>query len=108
MATAVEGMPTPFLEVVRTAMLPIPMVNARIGGCELDFYWPRERFAVEVDGYRWHSSRPSFERDHRRSVRLAATGIQVVRLTWRQIVDDEEETADQLRRALALAGSRRG
>lgn len=97
-----------FLELVRTERMPTPEVNARVAGCELDFYWPGERFAVEVDGYRWHASRPSFERDRRRSVALAAAGIQVVRLTWRQIADDRKETAAQLQRALALAGARRG
>jgi very-short-patch-repair endonuclease len=95
-----------FLEMVRAEGLPIPEANATVAGCEIDFYWPRERFAVEVDGYRWHSSRPSFERDRHRSVRLAATGVHVVRLTWRQIVDDEQQTAALLRRALALAGAR--
>ncbi len=96
-----------FLELIRVEHLPIPEVNSEVAGCEIDFFWPRERFAVEIDGFRWHSSRPSFERDRRRTVHLAAAGIQVVRLTWRQVVDDRKETADQLRTALALAGTRR-
>lgn len=92
-----------FLRLVRRARLPAPETNAPCGGFELDFFWRVEGIAVEVDGYRYHSSRSSFERDRRRGARLAALGVQVIPLTWKQIVDDEIATAVQLGQALARA-----
>jgi very-short-patch-repair endonuclease len=95
-----------FLALVREARLPTPMVNAMVEGCELDFLWPDERIAVEVDGYRFHGNRLRFEGDRRRATGLAARGIQVIPLTWRQIVEDRVATAVQVGQALVQA--RRG
>lgn len=97
-----------FLGLLRKAHLPAAEVNVRVAGFELDFFWRAERIAVEVDGYRFHGSRSSFERDRRRSTRLAAQGIQVIPLTWKQIAEDEVATAVQLGQALMSARSRGG
>lgn len=89
-----------FLDLVRRARLPPPQANAVVAGFEVDFLWPDHRIAVEVDGYRFHGSRARFESDRRRSAQLASAGIQVIPLTWRQIVDDDVATAVQIGRAL--------
>ncbi|HEX6588757.1 MAG TPA: type IV toxin-antitoxin system AbiEi family antitoxin domain-containing protein [Longimicrobiales bacterium] len=91
-----------FLGLVRRAGLPAPQTNAHLGGFEIDFLWPDYNLAVEVDGFRYHASRASFESDRRRSARLASLGVQVVPLTWRQIVDEEIATIAQVAQALAL------
>lgn len=96
-----------FLELVREAGLPLPRTNVQIGSFEVDFYWPEERIVVEVDGYRYHHARSSFERDRRRAVALAAQGVQVIRLTWRQIVERATATAVQVGQALARGRSAR-
>ena len=95
-----------FLSLVRRARLPAPACNVRIGEYEVDFLWPDYELAVEVDGYRYHGSRVRFESDRKRAARLAAQGIQVVPLTWRQIVNEELATAVLLGQALQRA--RRG
>jgi very-short-patch-repair endonuclease len=77
-----------FLRLIRLAMLPVPRVNSRAHGYEIDFYWPQQRFAVEVDGYRFHSSRRAFEHDRRKDAALQAAGIIVLRVTWRQLQDE--------------------
>ena len=91
-----------FLELIRAARLPEPETNARVGRWEVDFVWRAERLVVEVDGYAFHSSRSSFERDRRRDADLAAIGIRVMRATWRQITSEREALAVTLVRALAL------
>jgi very-short-patch-repair endonuclease len=73
------------LRLIRAASLPSPVLNARVGGHEVDFLWPRERVIVEVDGYRWHSDRAAFERDRVRDAELQALGYRVIRVTWRQL-----------------------
>jgi len=73
------------LALIRAARLPEPETNARVAGHEVDFSWRQQRLVVEVDGYAFHSSRRSFERDRRRDQALAREGWRVVRVTWRQM-----------------------
>jgi very-short-patch-repair endonuclease len=76
------------LELVRTAPLPLPETNVRVGRHEVDFLWRAEGLVVEVDGYAFHSSRNAFERDRRRDAELLLAGLRVVRLTWRDVDGD--------------------
>lgn len=92
-----------FLRLVREARLPTPETNAPVGVHEVDFLWRAQGIAVEVDGYAFHSSRPRFESDRRRAAHLAARGIQVIPLTWKQIVDEGTATAVQVGQALLRA-----
>lgn len=94
-----------FLALVREARLPAPELNVAIGRYEIDFLWRGAGIAVEVDGFRHHSSRPRFEGDRRKDTWLLAAGIKVVRLSWRQIVDDPVATAVQVGQVLARAGA---
>ncbi len=78
------------LALIRAAELPAPELNVRVGPHEVDFLWRGQKVIVEVDGFRFHSSRAAFERDRKRDADLAARGFRVVRVTWRQIVDRPE------------------
>jgi very-short-patch-repair endonuclease len=73
------------LELIRRADLPPPEPNARLNGYEVDFLWRPQRVIVEVDGYAYHSTRSSYERDRAKSAALAAAGFVVVRVTWLQM-----------------------
>jgi Transcriptional regulator, AbiEi antitoxin/Protein of unknown function (DUF559) len=74
-----------FRELMAAAEVPAPVLNARIAGYEVDAYWPGQRLAVEIDGFRFHASRAAFERDRRRDAALQAAGVRVLRLTWRRL-----------------------
>jgi very-short-patch-repair endonuclease len=63
----------------------MPSANVFVAGFELDMYWEWERFAVELDGYEFHSGRSSFERDRRRQKDLKLAGIEMVRITARRV-----------------------
>ncbi|MBW3534508.1 MAG: type IV toxin-antitoxin system AbiEi family antitoxin domain-containing protein [Gemmatimonadetes bacterium] len=89
-----------FLALIRRARLPAPEANVVVEGHEVDFLWRSEGIAVEVDGFRFHASRSMFERDRRRDARLAARGINVIRLTWRQIIEEGIATAVQVGQSL--------
>ncbi|MEA2426642.1 MAG: hypothetical protein QOF37_270 [Thermoleophilaceae bacterium] len=92
--------------LIRQAGLPEPEVNVTVGRYRLDFFWRAQRLNVEVDGYRYHSTRAAFERDHRRDAELEARGIRVRRVTWHQLMD--EPMAVVARIALALGASAGG
>jgi very-short-patch-repair endonuclease len=91
-----------FLALVRAAGLPAPEVNVRLHGHEVDFLWRDQGLAVEVDGFQFHSTRAAFERDRRRDAELASANVRVLRVTWRQIVDEPFATLTNLVRALAV------
>jgi very-short-patch-repair endonuclease len=88
------------LALVRRANLPVPETNVFVGGYELDFLWRTERVVVETDGRAWHSDPLAFETDRRRDAELAALGYLVTRVTWRHLVDEPDQVAWRLRRAL--------
>lgn len=91
-----------FLALVRKAPLPAPQANVRVGGSEVDFYWRSERVVVEVDGFAYHSSAATFDRDRQRDAELASKGVHVVRVTWRQIVREPEAVLVRLAPILLL------
>ncbi|MHB1168587.1 MAG: type IV toxin-antitoxin system AbiEi family antitoxin domain-containing protein [Longimicrobiales bacterium] len=74
-----------FVTLVRDSGLHLPEANVVIRGYEVDCLWRRERVIVEIDGFEFHSSRDSFERDRARDATLTAAGYRVMRVTWRQI-----------------------
>jgi very-short-patch-repair endonuclease len=80
-----------FLRLCERSSLPSPEVNARVGDHVVDFLWRRSGLVVETDGFRYHPGRASFEHDHRRQAQLVAAGFEVLRFTWRQVVDEPNE-----------------
>ncbi|CAN5637133.1 DUF559 domain-containing protein [soil metagenome] len=96
-----------FLELVRSADLPPPQTNTRVGRFELDVLWKGAGLAIEVDGYGFHASRDRFEGDRIRDAELAARGILVIRVTWRQIRDAPAAVVGRVARALGRAEAQR-
>lgn len=92
-----------FLELVRAGHLPEPETNARVLGYEVDCLWRSAKLIVEIDGFAYHASRNAFEADRRRDADLAAAGFRVVRVTWRQLVQEREAVLVRLTRALTAA-----
>jgi very-short-patch-repair endonuclease len=96
------------LDLIRAARLPTPETNVMLHGWEVDLLWREQRLAVESDSYAFHSSRRSFERDRRKDRELSAEGYVVLRLTWRELIDEPAAIVATLAAALTRpAGSRR-
>ena len=89
------------LQLIRAAQLPAPRTNVRVGRHEVDLLWPDERVIVEVDGFGFHNTRAAFERDRARDRALHAAGYLVLRITWRQLIDEPEAVVAALAAALA-------
>jgi very-short-patch-repair endonuclease len=58
---------------------------------------------VELDGRTVHDTAAAFERDRARDRRLHAAGWRVVRITWRQLREEPEALAADLRAVLGRA-----
>ena len=70
---------TRFLQLIRRSSLPAPRRQYEVrDGCtfiaRVDFAYPEIRLAIEIDGYRFHSSRSQLRRDHRRMNLLQRAG----------------------------------
>ena len=89
-----------FLWLLRQEGIDGYETNSKAFGPELDFVWPAERFAVEVDAWESHSGKVAFERDREKIAALGARGIQVMPVTRRQIETDRRRVANQVRSAL--------
>jgi very-short-patch-repair endonuclease len=107
-ARAADGGPAPtrseledrFLRLCRRHRLPLPEVNVRVGPFLVDFLWRDRLLIVEADGYRYHRGRQAFESDRARDLELRRLGYDVIRLTFRQVVDEPAAVSCTLRALL--------
>lgn len=95
-----------FLALCRRHRLPQPETNVMISGIRVDFLWPSQRLIVETDGYQSHRGLVAFQDDRARDARLRTLGYEVIRLTWRQVVDERAATARLLRARLQARSTR--
>lgn len=92
-----------FLELVRAASMPEPQTNVVIAGVTVDFCWPANGLVVEVDGFRFHRTRASFESDRRRDARLQIAGCRVIRVTQQRIERARRSLLGDLRALLSAS-----
>lgn len=94
-----------FLDLLREAGLPMPLVNVLVDGYLVDAYWPQANLVVELDGYEFHRDREVFERDRRKIAELRLAGREVLPLTHRQVTREPQwviaAVAEQLSRGAA-------
>jgi hypothetical protein len=86
-----------FLRVLREAGLPLPETNRPASGRRVDCRWPDYALTVELDSYRYHSSRHAWERDRRREREAHARGDQFRRYTYGDVFEDSELMLAELR-----------
>jgi predicted transcriptional regulator of viral defense system len=93
-----------FLALCKECGLPMPEVNPPLllegVPIEPDFLWRDARLIVETDGRRTHGTPTAFERDRRRDQHLKRTGWEVIRCTWRQVLDDPDDLRATVRTLL--------
>ena len=86
-----------FLELLRNAGLPLPVTNRPAGGRRVDCRWPEHRLTVELDGYRFHNSRHSWEQDRHREREARAGGDDFRRYTYGDVFDRPRVMLDEVR-----------
>jgi hypothetical protein len=91
-----------FLDFCRRYRLPPPEVNVKLGSWEVDFLWRSQGLVVETDTWTYHRGSVAFEDDHARDLDLRAAGFTVLRFTDKQLENEPERIAADLRRALEL------
>ena len=89
-----------FLELLRQHDLPLPLTNRPAGARRVDCRWPEHRLTVELDGYRFHNSRYSWEQDRRREREARARGDEFRRYSYADVTEDPRFMLEELRRLL--------
>jgi Transcriptional regulator, AbiEi antitoxin/Protein of unknown function (DUF559) len=89
-----------FLTLCDDHGLPRPLVNHRVAGRLVDFFWPEQRLVVETDSWDYHRGSVSFEDDHDRDLELRARGFTIRRYTGDQLEAAPQAVAADLRGAL--------
>lgn len=67
----------------------------------VDVYFERCRLVIEADGRAWHGRFLDFEFDRRRDNELTASGIRVLRFTYRMLLDEPDHCIATVRSLLA-------
>lgn len=92
-----------FLDTCHAYGIELPECQINLGverpEGRVDFYYRRARLVVEVDS-RWHDTPDNQVDDAWRDLRFAALGIQIVRIRWRNLVQDPERVMRELAAAL--------
>lgn len=93
-----------FLPFLRRYRLPRPRLNDWIivGGrrFQVDCHWSGTGQVVELDGWQAHGTRTAFRQDRTRDRVLRTAGYAVTRISWRQLDDEPEAIASDLRQLL--------
>lgn len=94
------------LRLLLAAAVPPPRCQFEVlltagARCYLDFAWPAEKVALEVDGYAFHSDRGAFDHDRVRGNRLLAAGWQVLHTTAGEVRSRPQEIVTAVRGTLA-------
>ena len=101
-----SGLERRFLRLVRMAGLPMPSANSFVAGFEIDMYWERERFGVELDTYAFHGGRVAFERDRMRQEELKMAGVEIIRVTGKRLDRVPDLVIERVAALLSRAQSR--
>ena len=90
-----------FLKLLREAGLPLPQTNRPAGAKRVDCRWPDHKLTVELDSYRFHNSRHSWEQDRRREREARARGDEFRRYTWTDVFEEPGPMLADLRTLLS-------
>jgi very-short-patch-repair endonuclease len=93
------------VEVFRNEGFPSPVTNRPAGGRRVDLRWPQHKLTVEIDGYRFHNSRHSWEQDRRREREARARGDEFRRYSYGDVMENPRLMLAELRPLLRVADS---
>src|SRR3954471_8121759 len=84
-----------FIALLRKHDLPLPQTNIPKDGHWVDCYWPEPPLTVELDSYRFHSTRHAWEEDHRRERKARRRG-DYRRYVWADVFEEPTATVADL------------
>lgn len=99
-----------FFEALRECGVPLPVPQYPVmtlrGEKFIDFAYPDQMVAIELDGWDSHGTRRAFEEDRPRQNELERLGFRFNRFTWRQVETDGVGVAVMVGLTIGLVPSR--
>lgn len=92
-----------FLKLLRDSRLPFPVTNRVAGAHRVDCRWPEHRLTVELDSYRFHNSRYSWDQDRLRERAARSRGDEFRRYAPRDVFESPRYMLTELRELLGVA-----
>jgi putative AbiEi antitoxin of type IV toxin-antitoxin system len=93
-----------FVQRLKENALDLPITNKSADGRRVDCRWREHNLTVELDSYRYHSSRHAWEQDRRREREAHARGDDFRRYTPYDVFDAPEQMLAELRGLLGCPG----
>lgn len=89
------------VKLLREARITGWRTNYPVGGYKVDVAFPKQKVAIEVDGWAHHSSPDDFNDDRVRQNNIALLGWQVLRFTWLDLVEYPRRVIAVIRSAIS-------
>jgi very-short-patch-repair endonuclease len=91
-----------FAKLLKDNNLALPETNRVYGGRYVDCRWPKQKLTVELDSYRYHSSRHAWEQDRKRERQARRRGDDFRRFTSDDVFHDPRALLRELRPIIGL------
>jgi very-short-patch-repair endonuclease len=88
------------VRLLRAAKISGWKANYPVSGYVVDIAFPKQKVAIEVDGWAFHSDQAAFQNDRRRQNRIALNGWQILRFTWLDLTEHPQRVIAEIARAL--------
>jgi hypothetical protein len=92
------------VEICEEEHLPLPELNVKMDGWEIDALWREAKLAVELDGYRNHHTPAQLRRDRRKEMYVRSRDLTPIRYSEEQL-KEKRQVARELRRVTAATAS---
>ncbi len=93
-----------FLPFLARYGLPVPQINVRVNGREVDAFFPEHNLIVELDGWETHRTKTAFEDDRERDADNLQHGLSTIRITRDRVRRTPDREAARLREILQRSG----
>ena len=75
--------------------------NYPLGGYKIDVAFPKQKVAIETDGWAFHNDPEVFVKDRQRQNKIALLGWQVLRFTWLDLTEYPQRVIAEIKAAIA-------
>jgi very-short-patch-repair endonuclease len=73
--------------------------NHPVGGYKVDVAFPKQKVAIETDGWAFHTNQEDFQNDRERQNKIMLLGWQVLRFTWLDLTEYPQRVLAVIRSA---------
>jgi len=87
-----------FLKLLKDAGLALPQTNVLAGTRRVDCRWPALQVTVELNSFRFHNSRHSWEGDYRREREARDRGDEFRRFSWGDVFERPDYLLREMRK----------